>query len=175
MHHATADGIIHTIKQIQDDDAWPMLGQAGRALSEADKEQMLAVLFHELHTEAYDEEYQTRILDFMHSIHEAKALPYFHAVLQTTSSHLIKVHLCWVLEGRANASFIDVLGQLAHHDQDPLVRLCAMVTLTFIDDPRIIPILEYVAEHDTGLCNGARVSEAAQQMLASVQHLRQNP
>lgn len=148
-------------------DNWFHLYELTQGLSPAAKDRCLQLLVDEL--PVAHEEKQTRIIDLMLYIDPLQSLPYLLQILRQTPSSAVKYHICWIGEGRADASWVPVLHTLVRTDPDPAVRMAGIITLAFIKDPSVIPVLQEVMDYDTGEVHGRRLSDEAQILLQEVQ------
>lgn len=138
-------------------DTWFHLHELARGVRPDERDQCMQLLFDELRVA--DEEKQTRIIDLMLTTDPEQAMSSLLRILPQAPSNQVKYHICWLGEGYADASWIPVLQQLVRTDPDPAARLAAMITLAFIGDPSVIPILQEVVEHDTGEVHGRRLRD----------------
>lgn len=148
-------------------DNWYTLGERAEALSPAMRAQLFTTLVTAL--PFVDEEQQTRSVGLMLTTDEAQAMPYFRTLLQTAPSTSIKCEICWILEGRADASWIPDLSQLVVHDPDTGVRIAAGLVLGFIGDPQAIPALRAAQADIPDDIKGQRLRDLVQKILADLE------
>ena len=117
-------------------------------MSPSDQEQLFTYLVEDMRL-AYEEK-QTRIIDLMLNIDRTKALPYIDTIIQTTTSALVRHHVCWAMDGWADARWIPLLSRILREDPDIDVRRAAIITLARIDDPQVDLILDAAKQHDRG-------------------------
>lgn len=158
--------IVALVRQFTGDN-WFHVHELARGLSPYEKDACLQLLSHELRFA--DEEKQTRIIDLMLTTDPNQAISFVLRILQQTPSSQVKCHICWIGERRADASWIPVLHTLVRTDPEPAVRMAGIITLAFIKDPSVIPVLQEVMDYDTGEVHGRRLSDEAQILLNEVQ------
>ena len=127
---------------------WSNLGERVRGLSPSDQEQLFTYLVEDM--PLADEEKQTRIIDLMLHTDRTKALPYIDTIVQTTTSAYVRHHVCWAMDGWADARWIPLLSRILREDPDIVVRRAAIITLARIDDPQVDLILDAAKQHDRG-------------------------
>lgn len=143
--------------------SWYELWEMVSNLSFNEKDELFGLLLTNL--KYVDYEQQTRMIGIMIPRYLDTALPYINIIALSSGSELIKEHACWLLQGWADSAWIPLLSHLALNDSSPGVRRSAIVTLSFIDDERVSPILEQVKNHDKGTYDGELLSELAQKLL----------
>jgi hypothetical protein len=166
MTNASPPEIVALVRQFTGDN-WFHVHELASGLRPHEKAACLQLLSDELRVA--DEEKQTRIIDLMLTIDPEQAMSYMLRILQQTPSSQVKYHICWIGEGYADASWIPVLHTLVRTDPDPAARMAGIITLAFIKDPSVIPILQEVVNNDTGEVHGRRLSDEAQILLREVQ------
>ena len=127
---------------------WFNLWERACGLSPSDQEQLFAYLVEDMRLA--DEEKQTRIIDLMLTTDRTKALPYIDTIVQTTTSAYVRHHVCWAMDGWADAHWIPLLSRILREDPDIHVRRAAIITLARIDDPQVDLILDAAKQHDRG-------------------------
>ena len=127
---------------------WSNLWERARGLSPSDQEQLFTYLVADMRLA--DEEKQTRIIDLMLHTDRTKALPYIDTFIQTTTSADVRHHVCWAMDGWADARWIPLLSRIVREDPDIHVRRAAIIALPWINDPQVDLILDAAKQQDRG-------------------------